>query len=93
MYLRKAKIALVSYDYSDEYGAGQGYPQQLLAKLWELKHPNVEKRAMPSKEQVRDVVVQFLDAEFSVDYLNHRMTEVFLTMSGSASRVICEAKV
>lgn len=91
MKLRKAKVALVSRDYSDEYGAGQGYPQELLAKLWELKHPNVHKRAVPSKEQVRDVVVQFLDAEFSVHNLNHRMTQIFLVMQSYESRNIFKA--
>lgn len=91
MRLRKVKIALVSRGYSDEYGAGQGYPQELLAKLWELKHPNIEKRAVPSKEQVRDVVVQFLDAEFSVHNLNNRMTQIFLVMQAYESRNIIKA--
>ena len=91
MYLRKAKVAVVSPQYSDEYGAGHGYPQELLAKLWELKHPNVDRRAMPSKEQVRDAVIQFLDAKFSVDNLNHRMTEIFLKMSGYESGIIFKA--
>ena len=91
MYLRKARVALVSYDYSDCYGAGQGYPQELLAKLWELKHPNVDKMDLPSKEQVRDAVIQFLDAKFSVDNLNHHMIEIFLKMSGYESRNIFKA--
>jgi hypothetical protein len=89
--LRKVKVALVSNQYSDEYGAGQGYPQELLAKLWELKHPNVDKMDIPSKEQVRDVVLQFLDAKFSVDNLNHHMIEIFLKMSNHTSRVIFKA--
>jgi len=46
---------------------------------------------MPSKEQVRDAVIQFLDAKFSVDNLNHQMTEIFLKMSGYESRVIFKA--
>ena len=46
---------------------------------------------MPSKEQVRDAVIQFLDAKFSVDNLNHLMTEIFLKMSGYESRAILKA--
>ena len=91
MLLRKVKVALVSHDYSDEYGAGHDYPQELLAKLWELQHPNVDRRAVPSKEQVRDVVIQFLDAKFSVDNLNRRMTEMFLVMQSYESRNIAKA--
>lgn len=80
MLLRRIKVAVATYEWSDSSGDGQNYPQPLLAKLWELKHPNVGKDAAPSKEQLRDVVVKVLDAKFSVDTLNKHIAEIFLAM-------------
>ena len=80
MILKKTKIATVAYEWSDSYGGGHNYPQPLLAKLWELKHPNVGKGTAPSKEQLRGAVVQFLDAEFSTQILNEHIAEIFLSM-------------
>ena len=86
-------MVVATYEWSDSYGNGQNYPQPLLAKLWELKHPNVGKGTVPSKEQLRDVVIQFLDAEFSVDKLNRHIAEIFLSMQQNRSfRRYIEAK-